>query len=307
MKISVVVPAQNEGRYIERCLRSVHENLRDRWDYEIILVDNASSDNTAELAAANGVQVLSIPNKSTPSAVRNLGVRAAAGDVLLFIDGDVYLADDWHARAQLLVPKVLEQDLITGSTYDVDPEASWVAKDWFGPLFERQDRFVNAGHMLLSRDLFDRLGGFDEGLETGEDTEFCERALARGAAVVCDKQLVSVHLGYPNDLGHFFRRERWHGKGNFITWQRFTSSKIPFLVLFNLLSFVAALVLPWLTGDWRWLLWYPAVALGLGFVGALKWLHGFGPNFLGCMFLSWWYLTARVFSLFDVLRERWTR
>jgi hypothetical protein len=47
---------------------------------------------------------------------------------------------------------------------------------------------------------------------------------------------------------------------------------------------------------------YPIVAITSSFAaGAIKWLGGFGPNFLACMFLSWWYLTARAFSFFDVL------
>jgi len=64
----------------------------------------------------------------------------------------------------------------------------------------------------------------------------------------CDKQLHAVHMGYPNDLGHFFRRERWHGKGNFQTWKQIISSKIPALVLIHALGFFVALLLPMFTG-----------------------------------------------------------
>jgi len=142
---------------------------------------------------------------------------------------------------------------------------------------------------MMSRNLFDQIGGFDETLETGEDTEICLRAQHNGATIRCDKQLHAVHMGYPNDLGHFFRRERWHGKGNFQTWKQITSSKIPALVLLHALSFFVALLLPLFTGDWRWLLVYPVVALALSFAGAFKWLGGLAPNFLACMFLSWMF------------------
>ena len=298
--ISVIIPAQNEARYIERCINSAHENLQGFHEYEIILVDNASTDATAAIAQKMGVKILSLPSKSSPSAVRNLGVSEAKGDVYLFLDGDVYLDPQWHIEAAKLLPRIQSERVLTGSTYDVDPDASWVAKAWFGPLFERQDKFVNAGHLLISSKLFNELGGFNEKLETGEDTEFCLRAKNHGVDVFCYKNLRSIHLGYPNDLGHFFRRERWHGKGNFLTWKQITSSKIPVLVLFHALSFFVALLLPIFTGDWRWLLVYPVVALTLSFAGAFKWLGGFAPNFPACMFLSWWYLTARAFSFFDV-------
>jgi glycosyltransferase involved in cell wall biosynthesis len=298
--ISFVIPAQNEARFIQRDLRSIHTYLKGRQDYEIIVVDNASTDETAALAEAEDAQVISVPYKTTPAKVRNIGVAQAKGDVLVFLDGDIYLTDQWIDRFESLLPEIRANKLVTGSTLDVDPEASWIAKAWFGPLFERQDVFVNGGHLMMSRSLFDQIGGFDETLETGEDTEICLRAQRNGAMIRCDKQLHAVHMGYPNDLGHFFRRERWHRKGNFQSWKQITSSKIPALVLLHALSFFVALLLPIVTGEWRWLLVYPVVALTLSFAGAFKWLGGFAPNFLACMFLSWWYLTARAFSFSDV-------
>ena len=235
--ISFVIPAQNEARFIQRDLRSIHTYLKGRQDYEIIVVDNASTDETAALAAAEGAQVISVPYKTTPAKVRNIGVAQSKGDVLVFLDGDVYLTDQWIDRFESLLPEIRAHKLVTGSTLDVDPEASWIAKAWFGPLFERQDVFVNGGHLMMSRSLFDQIGGFDEELETGEDTEICLRAQRNGAMIRCDKQLHAVHMGYPNDLGHFFRRERWHGKGNFQTWKQIISSKIPALVLIHALGF----------------------------------------------------------------------
>ena len=213
--ISFVIPAQNEARFIQRDLRSINTYLKGRQDYEIIVVDNASTDETAALAAAEGARVISVPYKTTPAKVRNIGVAQAKGDVLIFIDGDVYLTDQWIDRFESLLPEIRANKLVTGSTLDVDPEASWIAKAWFGPLFERQDVFVNGGHLMMSRSLFDQIGGFDETLETGEDTEICLRAQRNGAMIRCDKQLHAVHMGYPNDLGHFFVASVGMGKVTF--------------------------------------------------------------------------------------------
>ena len=67
--ISFVIPAQNEARFIQRDLRSIHTYLKGRQDYEIIVVDNASTDETAALASEEGAQVISVPYKTTPAKV----------------------------------------------------------------------------------------------------------------------------------------------------------------------------------------------------------------------------------------------
>ena len=117
--ISFVIPAQNEARFIQRDLRSIHTYLKDRLDYEIIVVNNASTDDTAALAVAEGAQVISVPYKTTPAKVRNIGVAQAKGGVLVFLDGDVYLTDQWIDRFESLLPEIRANRLVTGSTLDV--------------------------------------------------------------------------------------------------------------------------------------------------------------------------------------------
>ncbi|QDT03413.1 PGL/p-HBAD biosynthesis glycosyltransferase/MT3031 [Rubripirellula lacrimiformis] len=305
MKFSFVIPAFNEDRYIGRCLQSIHAQMAGE-DYEIIVVDNASTDSTPDIAVQHGVTLLTLPHKYTISAVRNHGVEHSSGDILVFIDGDVYLHDTWRDNLDPVIESITSHPAVAGSVYAVDPNASWVAKVWFGPLFQKQQKvtFINGGHLLITRDLFDRIGGFDIRFETGEDHEFCERARAHGADVFNEIKLVTVHLGYPNTVGHFFRRERWHGKGNFTPISRIFASKIPIFVLMLLAAFLFSLIGPWVTGWWPAILAYPIFALALSTLAAHQWLGGFRRGFVQCMFLSWLYFTARGFSFIDVLRER---
>lgn len=309
MFLSFIIPTYNEAKYIARSIRSIQANVTGRYDYEIIVVDNASTDNTAEIAKSLGVTVLHKPYKFTISAVRNAGVSASKGDVLIFVDGDVYLHHTWIEQAPPILERVSRERWMVGSVYAVDPEASWIAHAWFQPWFDKQTQvtFINGGHLLVSRKIFDEIGGFDESFETGEDHEICERAKRHGVVVENLPQLISVHLGYPNTLGHFFRRERWHGKGNFSPLRRIFASKIPIITLLFLVSLICSIVSALWTQQAKYLLGYPIFVLLATGASAWKWVGGFRKNFLPCMFLSWVYFTARGFSFFDVLREKLTR
>ena len=86
--ITVVIPAHNEEAYVERCIRSVRASAEDyRGNVEILVVCNRCSDRTAELAAANGARVL-FNDERCIGAVRNTGIRAASGEIVVTIDCD---------------------------------------------------------------------------------------------------------------------------------------------------------------------------------------------------------------------------
>ncbi|MFF2191706.1 glycosyltransferase [Streptomyces sp. NPDC058157] len=93
--LSVIIPAYNEADYLPRYLPTVTASLA-RWEEttgergEVIVVDNASTDATAKVAADHGAQVVSEPVRSI-GRVRNTGARAAAGRMLFFVDADVAL------------------------------------------------------------------------------------------------------------------------------------------------------------------------------------------------------------------------
>jgi hypothetical protein len=70
---------------------------------------------------------------------------------------------------------------------------------------------VPGGDLAISRELFMNLGGFDETIVTSEDTEFCERAAASSVPILAVPSLSVVHLGTPQTLEGFYRKQSWHG------------------------------------------------------------------------------------------------
>jgi glycosyltransferase involved in cell wall biosynthesis len=309
VKFSFVVPTFNEGRYIERCIDSIRSNMANLGAYDLLIVDNGSTDDTLAIAERLGVRTMSVDNSKTISEVRNIGAAQTDGDVLIFIDGDVYLQDDWHQHIEPVAERVQTSRLIAGSVYAVDPNASWVAKVWFEPWRSKQEGidFINGGHLLISRAFFEALSGFDPALETGEDHDICMRAWAAGGEVSNIPEIVSVHLGYPNTLGHFFRRERWHGKGNFSPARKILASKIPLITLTQLGALLLSVLLAFTYGSLTPFVLYLVVAGGIALASAIKWLGGLKMGLLPCAFLSWLYFTARGFSAIDVLIESATR
>ncbi|MFQ5576479.1 MAG: glycosyltransferase, partial [Anaerolineae bacterium] len=95
--ISVIVPAYNAAPTLVACLQALNTQTVPRDAYEIIVVDDGSTDDTAAVARRRGARVVTQANAG-PAAARNRGVKLAAGDPLLFTDADCIPAPDWIAR-----------------------------------------------------------------------------------------------------------------------------------------------------------------------------------------------------------------
>lgn len=229
MDISVIIPAYNEEKYISLAITSINAALEGvALKYQIIVVDNGSTDSTVEVAnALSRVTVLTIA-KSTVSAARNVGANAASGSLYYFIDADVVVPKLWGqaVNAVFLSQKASAREALFGHPYAVRENPSCIEKNWFEPLVGQQKSYLSGGNILVSREAFLKIGGFDETLVTGEDYDFCAQAKRMGIPIEINSTLSVVHLGFPSTLAHFMRRELWHGMGDFSTFNRFINSKI---------------------------------------------------------------------------------
>jgi glycosyltransferase involved in cell wall biosynthesis len=165
MRVSVVVPAFNAAPWIARALESIIQQAH--TDLEIIVVDDASTDDTIGVVAACGVSctVLRGSVNRGVAAARNLGVRAATGEVIAFLDAD----DEWLEGKLAAQLDALEArpDLavVTGFVRRVFVNAS-------RPDGVIETFFPLLGAALMRRAVFERVGMFDEDLRLGEDLDW---------------------------------------------------------------------------------------------------------------------------------------
>jgi glycosyltransferase involved in cell wall biosynthesis len=303
--ISFVIPMFNEEKNIGRLIDSVKRHAG-HLEHEIITVDNGSKDKSVEVATQGGAKVFVRP-KIRIGAMRNVGAAAAKGDVLVFLDADVFLKEPWGRN----FPRTLEllkgnELIITGSWPCIsDENPSWIEKYWVKPFISRNTtNFLSSAHFLMPKSLFDKIGGFDEALETDEDYELCMHGRRLGADIINNPDLTVMTIGYPKKLKNFFRRERWHSRSDFATFGKIRKSMPAMLALFHFVSLIMAVALAVAFRDPRWLLALAAGYLMLWMVFAYKRTRTFGLPFLVAIPMYAVYFTARVFSFFDMRFKR---
>ncbi len=214
-RISVIIPTLNEEQVIGRSLASLETQTLGKDAFDVIVVDNGSSDRTLEIAQAFGTSLdLRILTKhgASISALRNFGAAASTAAVLAFLDSDCIAPADWLASAWRLLSE--QEERIIGAHYSIPADSLWVGKIWYGQMATEKRglvSYVPGGDLLISRSTFFKIGGFDESVETSEDCDFCQRAAASGVQVLSVPALSVIHLGTPQTLGGFYRKERWHG------------------------------------------------------------------------------------------------
>ena len=187
---SVIVPVHNAAPFIDELLRSLAEQ-KDAGDWEVILVDNNSTDDSAAVArrwtSRLPLQILSATERSNPSYARNTGAAAAAGDDLLFIDADDAV-DEGYVRA---MRAALERHPFVTSRVDSETlNPAWV-KNAHGEPWQTHNVGVFFGFLPaaganigIKRSLFESVGGFSGKFSGSEDLAFSwEAQLATGASV----------------------------------------------------------------------------------------------------------------------------
>jgi glycosyltransferase involved in cell wall biosynthesis len=203
--VSVIIPTYNRGWIIQEAIDSVLD--QDFNDYELIVVDDGSEDNTLEILEAYGkaIEVLQQGNRGV-SAARNRGIEEATGRLLAFLDSD----DLWLPKKLSTQVKFFENnaDALINQTQEiwnrnglrVNPKKRH--HKFSGMIFERSLELclVSPSAVMIAKDLFDTVGVFDENLPACEDYDLWLRISCRYPVHLTDLPLVIKRGGHDDQL-----------------------------------------------------------------------------------------------------------
>ena len=180
--ISFIVPAHNEERFLAAALASIRAAAASAGvPFELIVVDDESTDGTADIARSCGAVVVAVSLRHI-AAVRNAGARAASGDVLIFVDADTSVPAATLAGA---LDALARGAVGGGARVQMDASAApWVRRVWGIVSLMFWLRLAAGCFMFARRDAFDAVGGYDERLFCAEEIVLSRALGARGRFVI---------------------------------------------------------------------------------------------------------------------------
>lgn len=213
MQFSVIIPAKNEETNIRYCLDALRELDFSKYEYEVIVVNNGSSDATVSIVNDYGYSVYVKPHLSL-SGLRNFGASVASGNILVFLDADCVPDKDWLKNISITLGE--SEVGCTGSTAVAPANGTWVEKVWSSFRTRRKNKcytsWITSQNFVVRRELFVKVGGFNENVKTCEDVDIGMR-LYKICKILFDPSIRVVHLGEPKTIREFFFKEIWRGKG----------------------------------------------------------------------------------------------
>jgi glycosyltransferase involved in cell wall biosynthesis len=217
MDLSVVIPAHNEEHTLPRQLDAL---VMQEWDgnWEIIVVDNASTDRTAEVVAAaqarNGrIRLISETTLGLCHA-RNAGIRAATASAIAVCDADDLVSDRWVAA---MGEALKHHDFVTGPQELDRLNEAWLAASrgrndmTTAPTFRSLFPFPNGNNFGLKKGVIAQVGEFDQAYIGAEDVEFGLRAWISGLELHYEPQAV-VHYAFRSSSGELWRQGLAYGR-----------------------------------------------------------------------------------------------
>ena len=211
--VSFVVPAYNEAHRVADILDSIHRQALPR--VELIFVDDGSSDGTLDcmtaLAETRRLSTVRHPNPRGVAAARNSGARIAAGDVLVLMDADLSLPDEFAARILAHYAAGADYVLVGSRVADRSRAASrFLQCEHELALAEPELQRSSQAFSVRSK-VLQAVGPFREDLPRGDDSEFGERLMAAGFRRVEDLTIEVLH-DRPRTMGGFLALQRRRGR-----------------------------------------------------------------------------------------------
>lgn len=227
--ISVIIPAYNAAKTIDNCLRALLNQTVSRSEYEIIVIDDGSTDDTPQIVGSYKDITLIRQENQGPAVARNQGAKQASGDIILFTDSDCTPVADWIEK---MIAPFNRDESIAGvkGVYRTDQKelvARFVQLEYEDKydVMKKQKYidFIDTYSAGFRREAFCAIGGYDTSFPVAcaEDVEMSFRLANAGYKMIMVPDAVVYHI-HPNTLTAYLKK-----KFKFACWRMLAVKKNP--------------------------------------------------------------------------------
>ncbi|MCF7861260.1 glycosyltransferase [Candidatus Woesearchaeota archaeon] len=195
--VSVIIPVYNEERNIGSLIESLIKSDYPKHKYEIIIIDNNSTDRTYSIAQKYNVKLIKQNKTQSSYASRNLGIKEAKGDILAFTDADCIVDKNWLKKSVDILQKNPIIDIIAGQVKFVTRSENFYSY-YDKCVHLNQENYVRNGrcataNMITRKEAFIKNGLFRGDYVSGGDTEWSSRATKKCMILMYLKDIIVYH------------------------------------------------------------------------------------------------------------------
>ena len=259
-QVSVIIPVKDRAKDLDECLKSLKNLDWPQNKLEIIVIDDGSIDQSAKVAEDQGSIVIKNQNSQGPAAARNKGAEIAQGEILAFIDSDCIAEKNWLKD---LIPWLLSEPvgLIGGQVssyytkssldrYEAACSSLSVSNRFLYETDKKSTFYVPSCNMLVRKELFKKINGFNPEMHLGEDVDLCWRIKDSGAALIFTPTGKIRHK-HRNILGAMLKRKLEYGTSEADLYKRHKDYKKSFPLPLSSLGFFLGITAGLITLHWQ--------------------------------------------------------
>lgn len=235
MFASVIIPTRNREKIITKCLEYI---LNQTYSpYEVIVIDDGSEDNTKEslvkFSGYKNFRYISVKERKGPAYCRNLGVKESRGEIIIFIDSDIFVLPDFiesHIEAHKSHPKM---NVAVGPVIAISKLDGDLPKK--GSILDFSNAYFASGNASLHRDIYLRAGGFDEVFNVygWEDIDFGLKLKRLGVRSIKVPKAVGYHyqpLPKEEDLMSLIKKEQERARTALYLYRKYPTLEVKLMI-----------------------------------------------------------------------------
>ncbi|MFC1631923.1 glycosyltransferase [Candidatus Omnitrophota bacterium] len=224
-KISVIVPVYNSEHTLKQCLQALKE--QNDANYEVIVVDDASQDNSQQIARKSGFKTLNLPANKGQAVARNAGVKQASGEIIAFVDADVRVPVDWLKKYRQLLVKYTDADMICSGYSENTGDGLIGTFAFYETVYRRLNipLYISAStssNAVIYKQAFEVVGGYPEYYISANQQRNNQKAVAVNEdaelGFLLGRQGSKIVWSHENPVGHYFRN----------SWKAYLKQQIAF-------------------------------------------------------------------------------